>query len=213
MVANAGTVLSALLASSCCWLPLLLLALGVSGAGIVAALEVYRPLFVVATVVCLAAAFFFAYRPRKSGPAAGDCCASARDCCAASRPASKRRFNLVAWNRVMLWVVTFLAVALLFFPRSAGFFLAWGNEDAETAEAGPLLRTTSFTVEGMSCEGCSALVGKVIKGVPGVLRVKVDYDKKQAVVSTEACCPAPTEAILQALERAGYRGEVTDKGP
>jgi copper chaperone CopZ len=212
-VAQAGTVLSALVASSCCWLPLVLLALGVSGAGIVGALEVYRPLFVAATVLCLAAAFFFAYRPRKAGPAAGECCAPGRDCCSASSPASKRRSNLMAWNRVMLWVVTFLAVALLFFPRSVGFFVSGGTWAGQPPGADPLTRTTSFTVEGMSCEGCSALVGKVIRDVPGVLGVKVDYDKKRALVSTEACCPAPAEAILQALERAGYRGEVAEKGP
>src|SRR5207249_2070041 len=34
MIAKAGTVLSAIMASSCCWLPLLLLAFGMSGAGI-----------------------------------------------------------------------------------------------------------------------------------------------------------------------------------
>lgn len=42
-------------ASSCCWLPLVLLAAGVTGAGIAAALEAYRPLFVVVTFGFLAA--------------------------------------------------------------------------------------------------------------------------------------------------------------
>jgi hypothetical protein len=34
------------MASSCCWLPLILLDVGVSGAGIVSTLEAYHPLFI-----------------------------------------------------------------------------------------------------------------------------------------------------------------------
>lgn len=52
--------LAAILASTCCLGPLVLLMLGVSGAwiGTLTALEPYRPLFVAAAVVAL----FFAYR-------------------------------------------------------------------------------------------------------------------------------------------------------
>jgi hypothetical protein len=46
--------------------------------------------------------------------------------------------------------------------------------------------------------------------VSGVLSVKVDYARKQVVISTESCCPAPAEAILKALEKAGYRAEVIE---
>lgn len=48
-IAKIGTVVSAIMASSCCWLPLFLLAVGISGAGIAATLEAYRPLFIVVT--------------------------------------------------------------------------------------------------------------------------------------------------------------------
>jgi len=48
-IAKVGTVVSAIVASSCCWLPLVLLAVGVSGAGIASTLEAYRPLFIVVT--------------------------------------------------------------------------------------------------------------------------------------------------------------------
>jgi copper chaperone CopZ len=65
----------------------------------------------------------------------------------------------------------------------------------------------------MTCEGCSALVRKAVKDVRGVLSVKVAYAKKQVVISTESCCPAPAEAILQALEKAGYGAEVIENRP
>jgi hypothetical protein len=100
-VAKIGTVISAIAASSCCWLPLVLLAAGVSGVGIAATLETYRPLFIVVTFGFLAAAFYFTYRPRK-GAATGEhaCCVAKPsekrgDCCA---PSGRRCFSMMAMN-------------------------------------------------------------------------------------------------------------------
>jgi copper chaperone CopZ len=211
-ISKAGTVLSAVLASSCCWLPLVLLAFGVSGASIAGALDAYRPFFIASTAACLSAAFYFTYRPCRSASAAEDCCAAGKDCCAAPSPNRKRRFGVMTFNKVVLWGVTILAVAFLYFPSYLKFFLT-GGETREPAMNSSLVRTTTFSVERMTCEGCAALVEKTIKEVPGVLSVQVDYDRKRAVVSTEACCPAPVEPIVQALEKAGYRGEVVEDSP
>lgn len=208
-VAKVGAVLSAVVSSSCCWLPLILLAFGVSGAGIAGALESYRPVFIGLTVAFLAAAFYFTYRPRKGAPA-GDCCAPAKGCCAA--PPAKSRFSMMTLNKVVLWGVTALAVAFLFFPQYMKFFLT-GEGTERPAANNPLVRTTTFSVEGMTCEGCAALVEKVVKEVPGVLSAKVDYDAKRMVVTSEACCPAPTEAVVQALQKTGYRAAVVEPDP
>ena len=69
-IAKVGTIISAVLASSCCWLPLLLLAVGVSGAGLASALGAYRPVFMVVTFGFLALAFYFTYRPRRAAAVA-----------------------------------------------------------------------------------------------------------------------------------------------
>lgn len=173
-------------------------------------LVVTTPAFIALTAVFLTAAFYFTYRPRKAASASGDCCASAKDCCAA--PTAGRRFNVMTLNKVMLWGVTVLAVAFLFFPKYMKFFLTGGG-NVDTVANNPLVRTTTFSVEGMTCEGCSVLVERAIKDVPGVLSVKVDYDRKRAVVASEACCPAPTEGVIQALQTAGYRAAVVEPDP
>lgn len=94
--------LAAILASTCCVGPLLLIMLGVSGAwiGNLTALEPYRPLFIAAAVVAL----FFAYR-RIFRPAAacepGDVCAVPR-------------VNMT--YKLLFWLVAALVAIAMAFP-------------------------------------------------------------------------------------------------
>ncbi len=94
--------LAALLASTCCLGPLVLVTLGISGAwiGNLSALEPYRPWFVGAALVAL----FFAYR-RIFRPAQ-DC--KPGEVCAL--PQVQRTYQ------VMFWVVVALVVIALAFP-------------------------------------------------------------------------------------------------
>ncbi|WP_197203788.1 mercuric transporter MerT family protein [Crateriforma conspicua] len=203
-VAKIVTIVSAIMASACCWLPLLLLAVGVSGAGIAATLETYRPLFIAVTFGFLGAAFYFTYRPKKTAAETGhDCCPSestvAGDCCA---PTGNSRFNMMALNKVMLWGVTVLAIGLLFFPSYVGVFLGTADDSALSEN----MNQAVFKVDGMTCEGCSAIAAESIKTVPGVLAVEVNYERGEAVVGTENCCPMPRDEILAAIKNAGFSG-------
>lgn len=138
-------MLSAIMASSCCWLPPLLILFGVSGAGMVAALEQYRPIFMVVTFGFLGAAFYFTYRPRKAvAGAAEDCCAAEPE----SGPKTGwRRFNMMTLNKVMLWGVTVMAVVFLFFPQFVtGLFASSGEFTAD-------MDRTIIKVHGMTCPG------------------------------------------------------------
>ena len=203
-IAKIGTIISAIMASSCCWLPLVLLAVGVSGAGIASTLEAYRPLFMVVTFGFLGAAFYFTYRPKKVATAGGHgCCAteptSGEDCCA---PATKGRFNMMTMNKVMLWGVTMMAVAFLFFPSYVGALFGTGDENAVTND----MNQAVIKVEGMTCEGCSTTVAQAIRSVPGVQGVTVSYAKREAIVGTAPSKPIPKDKIIAALKDAGYAG-------
>jgi copper chaperone CopZ len=209
-ITKIGTLLSAIMASSCCWLPLVLLAFGVSGAGIAGALEAYRPLLVALTFGFLAAAFYLTYRPRASSTAPGDCCSTAHDCCAVSQQGTKRRFSITTVNKIALWAVTLLAVLFLLFPKYVGLFLASQAAKSETTVTNPLVAKTTITIKGMTCEACAVALEKTIQDVPGVLGANVDYENGQAVVSTEACCPFPEDEVLNAIRDAGFIGSVAD---
>lgn len=204
LIAKVGTVISAIMASACCWLPLVLLALGVSGAGIAATLEAYRPLFMVVTFGFLGAAFYFTYRPKKATGGSHACCAAepsaGEDCCA---PPAKARRNLMTLSKAMLWIVSVLAVAFLFFPSYVGAFLGTGGENAVSSE----MNQAVLEIGGMTCEGCAAIAEKAIRSVPGVLAAQVSYEKREAIVGTEVCCPVPKDKILSALQQAGYTGK------
>lgn len=201
-IARIGAILSAILASACCWLPLALIAVGASGAGIAAGLETYRPLLIVVTFGFLGAAFSLTYRPRAK-VAGDDCCttgpAESGDCCPPSRP---RRVNLMTLNKAMLWAVTVVSIAFLFFPSYVG--LLFGNDNRTVVAEG---RTQSvLEIGGMTCEGCATAVSQAIRRVPGVQSVEVDHGSARATIVTDACCPIPSDEIISALERAGYDG-------
>ena len=100
--------LAALLASTCCLGPLVLIALGFSGAwiGNLTVLEPYRPAFIGAALVAL----FFAWR-RIFRPAT-DC--QPGEVCAV--PQVRRTYKLI------FWVVSALVLIALVFPYVVPFF-------------------------------------------------------------------------------------------
>ena len=97
-------------ASSCCILPLVLFALGVSGAwiGNVTVLAPYQPYFIVAAVAFLGVGFFRVYRRPRTACAEGETCA---------RPGSTR---LV---KIALWAASVLVAIAVAFPYVAPLLL------------------------------------------------------------------------------------------
>ncbi|GIW98325.1 MAG: hypothetical protein KatS3mg111_1658 [Pirellulaceae bacterium] len=200
LIASAGAILSAVLASACCWLPLVLLAGGVSGAAVASTLEAYRPIFIGVAVLFLGAAFYVTYRPRRASDAQADCCPSDGEAAATCCPPAGQRTTMMTVNKAMLWVVTALVAAFILFPNYVGALLGGGTSGVVSSDAPQL----ELVVEGMTCEGCAAIVEQAVRQVPGVQHVSVDHQTGRVVVSAESCCPIPTEQIVSAIEQAGY---------
>jgi len=97
-LAATGGVIGALLASSCCILPLLLVMLGVSGSwiGSLSELNVYQPYFIGFACLCLAGGFWQVYiKPRQR-------CATDTDC---ATPRSDLLIKSVLWGATLLVVI------------------------------------------------------------------------------------------------------------
>jgi len=106
----AGGVIGAILASSCCIVPLLLVTLGVSGAwmGNLTALAPYQGYFIAATLVFLGAGYWYVYWKPKKACEDGSYCAS---------PAS----DTVV--KIALWVATLLIASALAINYILPYFL------------------------------------------------------------------------------------------
>jgi len=105
-----GGLLGALVASSCCLLPLVLFGLGVSGGwiGNLTQLAPYQPFFMAATIACLGYGYWLVYRSSKVACAGGEACA---------RPLSNRLVQLG------LIVATVLVIAAIGFDFLAPLLL------------------------------------------------------------------------------------------
>jgi mercuric ion transport protein len=100
--------ITALLASTCCLGPLVLVALGFSGAwiGNLTALEPYRPFFIGAALIAMVFAWRRIYRP-VTACAPGDVCATPR---------------IKVTYKVLFWIVAALVLVALAFPYLAPLF-------------------------------------------------------------------------------------------
>jgi copper chaperone CopZ len=191
--ATAGSVVSAVAASACCWLPLLLVAFGVSAAGVSAAFETFRPVFLVAAALLLGFAFYRTYF-RQEVCAPGSACAV---------PRKGQRLN-----RVMVWVATGFVLVFALFPKYIGHLLADNGSQANVSAEGATVVT--LDLDGMSCEACAPTVEKALRSVPGVTSASVSYTESRAKVTIDPSSPPSREALVAAVEKAGY--EVKD-GP
>lgn len=177
-----GAVTAAIAASACCLVPAALAVVGVSGAGFAARFAPYRPYFLIATGVALAAGFRFAYRPQ-------------RDACGCSVPRSRKA------ARVGLWVTALIAVGLAAYPLlGSGMATAGSGEVAAKAEL-------HLRVKGMDCKECTSTIANRIKKVPGVVSATVDFESGNAVVRYDGREGMATAAI-QAVEDAGFSAVV-----
>ncbi len=64
-------------------------------------------------------------------------------------------------------------------------------------------RTTSYTVEGMTCGHCAGAVRQEISALPGVSDVEVDLATGRVTVSSDR--EMTSEEIAAAVDEAGYR--------
>jgi mercuric ion transport protein len=108
---------------------------GISGAGMMTAVERFRPILMAVTFVFLGGAFYLSYRPRRSTPGG--------DKSHGATPVGARS-TMMTLNRIMLWAVTAMVVVFLFFPQAFTGLLASNSEF--TAD----MDRTVVAIEGMT---------------------------------------------------------------
>ena len=109
LLAAGGGVAAAIGSALCCAGPLVAVFLGLSGAGLAATFEPFRPYFVAATALFLALGFVAVRREDRRACEPGLLCAS---------PTARRRMKR------LLWIATGIAVPLVTFPWWSKFILS-----------------------------------------------------------------------------------------
>jgi len=80
---------------------------------------------------------------------------------------------------------------------------------AFTNAAFAAVRTVTFSVPGMYCEVCPITVRKALEKVPGVSKVNVSFEKKEAVVTFDDA-KTNTRALEKATFAAGYESKLKE---
>lgn len=192
-----GAVVAAALSSACCWLPLLLIALGASAAGVGGFFEAYRVYFLGGTALLLGAGFYFVYL-RKPKCAPGEAC---------EVPNPK----LMRLNKIMLWVATAFVVAFAAFPNYVGAL--FGGADGPPPAATASLSSRAYTIDGMTCEGCASHVEKALTDLEGVAAADVTYPDKLVRVYLTDGAAVSDDDVIGAVEAVGYRAQLQQGGP
>jgi copper chaperone CopZ len=188
ILASTGSVVSALASSACCWLPLLLMGIGLSAAGITTFFERFRPLFLIVAAVLLGLGFYLNYF-RKERCAPGEACATPNP-------------RLRKMNRGMLWISTALVIAFALFPNYVGHLFGVQPTAAESTTAST--DTWTIAIDGMTCAGCETAVNQSLAEVPGVVNAKASFDAANATLSVDTVNPPTRLALAAAVGKAGY---------
>lgn len=179
-----GAMLAALLASACCWLPLVLVGAGASAAGVAGVFESLRPYLLIVTAVMLGVGFFLTYRRRETCRPGGQC----------DEPVGR------GLSRLGIWLATAAALVFVFVPDIIGSAAA----DRAPSVASSVAEVRTYQISGMTCAGCTAHVRDAIGRIDGVESAQVSYDTGSATVALGR--PVDDGEIIRAITSLGYRG-------
>lgn len=187
-----GSILTAVLASSCCIGPLILAAVGMSGLSFIGSIAPYRPVFIGITFALIGASYYFTYGRKKP--------------CCPGESAKRRRWA----QEVPLWAITAIAVGLVAFTYTREYL---GSNKVESSLLKSDYKLVTLKVEGMTCSSCAKSIKSTISKVKGVKALRVDLESGEVTIGFERSIEAvaPISELLTILEKQGYKAVVDEK--
>lgn len=186
-MAGAG-FLSALLASSCCIIPILTL---IAGSTVFASsfswVEPIRPYLIALSVTVLSFAWYQKLRVK----------AEPVDCCAVTE---KPKF---IQSTTFLSIITVFAVAMMAVPLYSNIFfnkVEGQNINIENSK----LSVIEFNIEGMTCTSCEGHIEHAVNKLSGIVSVKASYENENAIIEYDST-QTSLQDITEAIGTTGYK--------
>lgn len=177
------TFLAGFLMRPCCAIPAALALLGLGGAGVAAALEPFRPWFLLLAVATFSVSFYLNFIRNRN------------------------RAGMTVWAFSVL-----IAGALLAGPELWAQTASSGESKKETIAMSTDLESVNMHVNGMACNACAGRLERVLAEMPGVSQASVKFETKQARVSYDAGKVRP-EQITERIRKAGFEVEPPSSAP
>ncbi len=187
MKAEGIGLLSALLASTCCVVPVGLAVLGLGSLGVASWIEAYHWHFTAAAIVLLSVAWSYFLRERSHAKAL-----------AAELPNERTTKSSLAF-----------ATAVVAFFLGLNVYAAIGGGRAAVpaiagADAGEVI---TIPVRGMSCVSCEYPIESNLRRIDGVLEAEASAGRSDVIVKTRHGAVS-LEAIGEAIRAAGYEPDL-----
>ncbi|MDT0676160.1 mercuric transport protein MerTP [Autumnicola musiva] len=185
-------LLTAITASLCCITPVLALIAGTSGiASTFSWIEPFRPYLIGLTILVLGFAWYQKLKPRKEM----DC-----ECETDEKPKFIQ-------SRTFLGIVTVFAIIMMAFPYYSGIFYSNTEKQIIVVDKSDI-KTTEFTISGMTCASCEEHVNHEVNKLIGIVSSKTSYENGNAIIEFDRTKSNEAE-IEKAINSTGYK--VTDK--
>ena len=185
-------LLTAITASLCCITPVLALIAGTSGiASTFSWIEPFRPYLIGLTILVLGFAWYQKLKPRKEM----DC-----ECETDEKPKFIQ-------SKKFLGIVTVFAIVMLAFPYYSGIFYPNTEKQIIVVDKSDI-KTTEFTISGMTCASCEEHVNHEVNKLIGIVSSKTSYENGNAIIEFDRTKSNEAE-IEKAINSTGYK--VTDK--
>jgi mercuric ion transport protein len=185
-------LLTAILASLCCIVPVLALIAGISGLASTSSwLEPFRPYFIGFTILVLGFAWYQKLKPKKQ---------IGCNCNTEEKPKFIQ-------TKMFLAIITVFAIVMLVFPYYSNIFYPKTEKQIIVVDKSNIQRA-EFTISGMTCASCEEYVNHKVNKLSGILSSNASYHNGKAVVEFDNSKINITE-IKKAINSTGY--SVTDK--
>ncbi|MEQ6122614.1 mercuric transport protein MerTP [Pseudotenacibaculum sp. MALMAid0570] len=184
------SILAAITASLCCITPVLALIAGTSGvASTFSWIEPFRPYLIGLTVLVLIFAWYQKLKLKKQEI---DC-----DC-----EDDKPRF---IQSKKFLFLVTIFAGLMLAFPHYSHLFYSNSNVEKQVVYVSESnVSELTYSIQGMTCAGCEAHIESEVNKLDGIIKVKANHEKSNAVVKFDKT-KVTNKEIEDAIGKTGYK--------